>query len=453
MENVKNYIDQHKERFLRELFNLIRIPSISAVKENKEVMYRAASCVKDVLISSGASQAKVMDTDGWPVVYGEKIINPYLPTVLIYGHYDVQPPEPYEQWISHPFKPVIRDNKIFGRGADDDKGQLFMQIKAFEFLVKENKLPCNIKFLVEGEEEISSPSLKKFCIENKKMLSADVILVSDTPMLSLAEPTITTGLRGIAYFELTITGPDRDLHSGHYGGAVNNPANVLATVIASLKDNDGAVLIPEFYDDVMQLSPEERELLNQVSFNEDQFAKNIGIRKLHVEKGYTALESVGIRPSLDVNGIWGGYTGQGAKTILPAKAAAKISMRLVPNQTPEKMKAIFSAYLQKIIPDNVTYHLTPLHGGNPYVILYDTKEIKAAAAAIEKVFGKKPLPVRSGGSIPVVADFEEVLGIKTVLMGFGLHTDAIHSPNENFPLENFYKGIESLAWFYHFYTI
>lgn len=452
MDNIKKYIEQNKERFLNELFNLLRIPSVSAQKDNKETMYRAATNVKDVFISSGCAQARVMDTEGWPVVYGEKIINPELPTVLVYGHYDVQPPEPLEEWTSHPFKPVIRDDKIYGRGADDDKGQLFMQIKAFEYMVKDNKLPCNVKFLVEGEEEISSPSLKKFCIENKKMLEADVILVSDTTMLSLAEPTITTGLRGIAYFELTITGPNRDLHSGLYGGVVNNPANVLATIIASLKDADGCILIPGFYDNVVELSEEERELLNRVSFNEVQFANNIKVKKLHVERGYTVLEGIGIRPTLDVNGIWGGYTGQGAKTIMPSRASAKISMRLVPNQDPEKIKNIFNSYLQKVVPDSVTYQLTPLHGGNPYVISYDTREMRSAVAAIEKVFGKRPLPVRSGGSIPVVADFEEVLGIKTVLMGFGLDTDAIHSPNENFPLQNFYKGIESIAWFYYYYN-
>jgi len=452
METVNAYIEQHRERFLHELFELIRIPSVSAFSENKEVMYKAAHYIKNNLLTSGITLAKVMDTSGWPVIYAEKIVNPDGPTVLVYGHYDVQPPEPLDEWKSPPFEPEIREGKIFARGADDDKGQLFMQIKAFEYMVAENRLTCNVKFLIEGEEEISSPSLKQFCIDNKDMLSADIILVSDTTILSLSTPALAVGLRGIAYFELTIKGPDRDLHSGLYGGAVDNPANVLSDLIAGMKDKNGHISIPGFYDDVQNLREDERKLLNALPLNEEDFAGKIAVQKLFGEKQYTTIERLGIRPSLDVNGMWSGYTGQGAKTILPSKATAKISMRLVPDQTPDKIANIFQTYLKNVMPLSVTYKLDVLHGGNPYVLSWNSKEMNAAKAAIEKTFNRKPLPVRGGGSIPVIADFEEVLGIKAVLMGFGLETDAIHSPNENFPLENFYKGIETLPWFYYFYS-
>ncbi len=452
MESVKNYIEKNRERFINELFEFIRIPSVSAFSENKEAMYKAANCVKENLMASGAGFAKIMDTEGWPVVFAEKLIDKNCPTILIYGHYDVQPPEPLDEWISPPFEPEIREDKIFARGADDDKGQLFMQLKAFEYMVAEKMLPCNVKFLIEGEEEISSPSLKKFCIDNKDLLNADVILVSDTTLLSLSTPTLATGLRGIAYFELSVTGPNRDLHSGLYGGAVNNPANALSALITGMKDENGRITLPGFYDDVQVLPDNERKLLNSVPFNEDDFARNIGVNQLFGESDYTTIERLGIRPSLDINGMWSGYTGQGAKTILPAKAAAKISMRLVPDQTPEKIEKIFRSYLEEVMPRNVTSKLNVLHGGNPYVVSWDSKEISAAVAAIEKTFNRKPLPVRGGGSIPVISDFEEILGIKAVLLGFGKDTDAIHSPNENFPLENFYRGIETIPWFYHFYS-
>ena len=453
MDSVKTYIEKHKERFLNELFDLIRIPSVSALNENKEIMYRAANYIKNILMASGASEAKVIDTKGWPVIYAEKIINPDWKTILVYGHYDVQPPEPLDEWGSPPFEPEIRDDRIFARGADDDKGQLFMHIKSFEYMVAENKLPCNVKFLIEGEEEISSPSLKQFCTEHKDMLSADVILASDTNIMSLETPVLAVGLRGIAYFELTVKGPEFDLHSGLYGGAVANPANVLAEIIAGMKDKNGHITIPGFYDDVQNMHEDERKLLNGIPFNEKNFASRISVQQLFGEKEYTSIERLGIRPTLDVNGMWSGYTGQGAKTILPSKATAKISMRLVPDQTPEKIEALFRSYLKKAVPPTVTYHLEVLHGGNPYMIPWDSKEMKAAIYAMEKTLNISPLPMRSGGSIPVISDFEEILGIKAVLMGFGLESDAIHSPNENFPLKNFFKGIETIPWFYYFYSM
>ena len=452
METVKAYIEQHKERFLQELFDLIRIPSISALKANREIMYKTANQLKENLLASGVDNAKVMDTAGWPVIFAEKSVNPARPTILVYGHYDVQPPEPLDEWKSPPFEPEIRDGKIYARGADDDKGQLFTQIKAFEYMVAENRLPCNVKFLIEGEEEISSPSLKQFCTENREMLSADVILVSDTTLLSLSIPTLETGLRGIAYFELTIYGPNRDLHSGIYGGGVNNPAIVLSELIAGMKDKSGHITIPGFYDDVLELSLEERNLLNEVPFDADEYAGEIGVNELYGENNYTTIERLGIRPSLDVNGMWSGYIGEGAKTILPSKASAKISMRLVPNQSPEKIAEIFSSYVKKVLPPSVTYKLDVLHGGNPYVVPWESPEVEAAVAAMEKTFNKRPLPVRGGGSIPVIADFEEILGIKAVLLGFGMDSDAIHSPNENFPLANFFKGIETISWFYHYFS-
>jgi acetylornithine deacetylase/succinyl-diaminopimelate desuccinylase-like protein len=452
MDTVKAYIEKNKDRFLDELFGLISIPSVSANPDSKSAILQAAEYLKESLVRSGAEHAAVMKTSGWPVVFAEKHISDSLPTVLIYGHYDVQPVDPLDEWKSDPFKPEIREGKIYARGADDDKGQLFMQVKAFEYMVSEKKLPCNVKFLVEGEEEIGSPSLKEFCKANKSLLKADVILVSDTTMLSLAEPTLTIGLRGLAYFELMIKGPNRDLHSGLYGGAVNNPANVLATVISHLKDNHGKVIIPGFYDDVLPIGTAERKLLNTVPLSEQEFAGSIAVKELFGEAGYSLIERLGIRPSLDVNGIWGGYTGAGAKTILPAKATAKISMRLVPDQKPEKIEHLFRQYLLELIPKGVEYELKHLHGGNAYVSPWDSRETRSAIKALKKVMGKDPLPVRSGGSIPVIADFEEVLGIKAVLMGFGLESDAIHSPNENFPLENLFKGMETIPWFFHYYV-
>lgn len=452
MESVKAYISQHKKRFLTELFDLIRIPSVSADKEAGPAMQEAAEYIKASLLKSGVERAEVLKTAGWPVVYAEKIVDESLPTVLVYGHYDVQPPDPLNEWHSKPFEPEVREGKIFARGADDDKGQLFMQVKAFEYMLAENKLPCNVKFLIEGEEEIGSPSLEAFCKKHTQLLKADVILVSDTTMLSLDTPTLTTGLRGLAYFEITIQGPNRDLHSGLYGGAVNNPGNALSEIIASFKDDSGTVTIPGFYDDVEAVSDEERVLLNQVPLSEKQFMASIAIGEVFGEAGYTTIERLGMRPSLDVNGIWGGYTAEGAKTILPAKASAKISMRLVPHQNPDRIEELLRAYLDANIPQSVTYSLKALHGGFAYVSPWESKGTQAAVLAIEKTFSKKPLPVRSGGSIPVIATFEKVLKIKTVLMGFGLEADAIHSPNENFPLENFYKGIETIPWFYHFFS-
>lgn len=452
MEGVKSYIDKNKERFLDELFGLIRIPSVSAEKDSGEAMKEAAAYLARSLMSAGADKAVVMDTAGWPVVYGEKFIDKKLPTVLVYGHYDVQPPDPLGEWLSDPFEPEIRNGKIYARGADDDKGQLFMQLKAFEFMVAEGKLPCNVKFLIEGEEEIGSPSLGPFCKENQELLRADVILVSDTTLLSLEKPTLTTGLRGLAYFELTIQGPNRDLHSGLYGGAVNNPANVLSELIAEMKNDDGVVTIPGFYDDVEDVPPGERELLNRVPLSEKQFMASIAVGDLFGEKNYSTVERLGIRPSLDVNGMWGGYTAEGAKTILPAKASAKISMRLVPHQDPHKIADLFTEYLMKNMPAGVTHSVKVMHGGYPYVSPWESDEVQAAVRALEKTCGSKPLPVRSGGSIPVIAIFEQVLNIKSVLLGFGLEEDAIHSPNENFPLENFYRGIETIPWYFYYYT-
>lgn len=452
MENVKTYIEKHQDRFINELFELIRIPSVSINRNGREDMQHAAEKTGEILLQSGADRVEVMSTSGWPVVFGEKRIREDLPTVLVYGHYDVQPAEPLEKWNSPPFEPEIRDRKIFARGADDDKGQLFMQIKAFEYMVAENKLPCNVKFLIEGEEEIGSPALKEFCRKNRELLASDVVLVSDTTMFSLDVPTVTVGLRGLAYFEIAVSGSDRDLHSGLYGGAVNNPCNVLTDIISRLKDEKGKITIPGFYDEVKQVSKEERLLLNQVPFDEKEFAGSVGLDALSGELGFSTLERLGIRPSLDVNGIRGGYTEEGAKTIIPSEAFAKVSVRLVPNQDPDTIELLLKKHLLNIAPKGVRVGIQSLHGGNAYVSPWESKEVQSAVMAIEKSFGKKPLPVRSGGSIPVIAAFEEVLGIKTVLMGFGLESDAIHSPNENFPLENFFKGIETIPWFYHFYA-
>ncbi|MBN2485261.1 MAG: dipeptidase [Bacteroidales bacterium] len=452
METVLTYIDKNRERFLSELFDFIRIPSVSAKTDNGETMQKCALFVRQALLNAGADTAQVLQTNGWPVVYAEKIIDPAKPTVLVYGHYDVQPAEPLELWTTPPFEPEIRDGKIFARGADDDKGQLFMHVKAFEYMVSEGLLPCNVKFIVEGEEEIGSASLEAFCKENAALLKADVILVSDTSMISLASPTLTTGLRGLAYFEVELSGQNRDLHSGLFGGAVLNPCNVLCGVIDKLIDENGRITIPGFYDSVQEVSAEERKQLNSVDFNEKAFFKGIGLENGRGETGYTTIERIGIRPTLDVNGIWGGYTDEGAKTVLPAKAFAKISTRLVPHQTPEQISAKLKSYMQKLIPEGFSVKVEYLHGGTPYVLPFDSKEMEAAVMAMEKSFGKKPLPVRSGGSIPVISVFEKVLGIKAVLMGFGLESDAIHAPDENYPLENFFKGIETIPWFYHFYV-
>ncbi|MFC2115110.1 dipeptidase [Bacteroidota bacterium] len=452
MDQLHQYIQENKQRFLDELFELVRIPSISAKPENNPDMIRTAGVLKDRLIAAGADEARVMETSGQPVVFGARIIDPALPTVLVYGHYDVQPAEPLELWDSPPFEPEVRDGKIWARGADDDKGQLFMHVKAFEFMVKTDQLPCNIKFMIEGEEEVGSPSLKDFCRQNKELLKADVILVSDTTMIALDIPSVTVGLRGLSYMEVELTGPNRDLHSGLYGGAVANPVNILSKMIASLTNDNNEVTIKGFYDDVQVLSQEERDEMAKAPFDLDEYKKELEIDEVVGEKGYSTLERTGIRPSLDVNGIWGGYTGEGAKTILPSKAFAKISMRLVPDQKSDKIDKLFEEHFKSIAPPGVRVEVRNLHGGQGYVAPIDTLAYKAASKAIENTFGAKPIPTRSGGSIPIISDFEEVLGIKSILMGFGLESDAIHSPNESFPLDNFFKGIETIPWFFKYYA-
>lgn len=450
--DIYDYIEANRDRFIQELFGLIRIPSISSDSDKKEDMMKAADYWKIKLKEAGASHAEVFESYGNPVVFAEKIIHPDLPTILVYGHYDVMPVDPLELWESEPFKPEVRDGKIFARGADDDKGQSFMHAKAFELMVKTNTLPCNVKFMIEGEEEIGSPGLPAFCRDHKEMLKSDVILVSDTGMISMECPSITVGLRGLAYMEVEVTGPDKDLHSGIFGGAVANPANILAKLIASLTDTNGTITIPGFYDDVIGISMEEREEMSQAPFDENAYKKSISVSELFGEKGYSTRERTGIRPSLDVNGIWGGYTGEGTKTVLPSKASAKISMRLVPNQDYKKISVLFEKYFLSIAPPYVTVRVSALHGGQAYVSPIDTIAYQAASRAIQTTFGKKPVPVRSGGSIPIIPQFEEILGVKSILIGFGLESDAVHSPNENFPLANFFKGIETIPLFYRNFT-
>lgn len=452
MEQVKTYIDQNKDRFLEELFELIRIPSVSSSQIHKPDMLKTAEAVKEALLNAGADKAEIHETAGHPVVYGEKTIDASKPTILVYGHYDVQPAEPLELWKSPPFEPEIREGKIYARGADDDKGQMFMHLKAFEFMVNSGKLPCNVKFMIEGEEEIGSPSLKQFCKENKELLKSDVILISDTTMISMDIPSITTGLRGLSYLQVEVTGPNRDLHSGLYGGAVANPVNVLSNMIAQLTDENNHITIPGFYDDVIEASDEERKEMAKAPFDLKAYEEALDIETVQGEKGYSTIERTGIRPSLDVCGIWGGFTGEGAKTVLPSKAYAKISMRLVPNQDSHKVDRLFEAYFKSIAPASVKVEVKSLHGGQGYVAPIDTAAYQAASKAVEATFGTKPVPFRSGGSIPIVADFEEVLGVKSILLGFGLESDAIHSPNENYPLENFYKGIETIPYFYKYFS-
>ncbi len=452
MENLKSYIEENKERFLEELFGLIRIPSISSISDHKEDMVKAAEYWKKTILAAGADKAVIMPTTGNPVVYGEKIIDPSLATVLIYAHYDVMPVDPIDLWDSPPFEPEVRDGKIWARGADDDKGQAFMHAKAFEYMVKTNQLPCNVKFMIEGEEEIGSPSLGKWCADNKEMLEADIILVSDTSMISEEIPSITTGLRGLSYWQVEVTGPNRDLHSGLFGGAVGNPISVLSKMIAGLTDEKGKILIPGFYDDVLTVSDEERTMLGKAPFDVEEYKSAIDVEELDGEEGYATMERTGIRPALDICGIWGGYTGEGAKTVLPSKAFAKISTRLVPNQDNEKIAVQFKEYFESIAPDSVKVVVEPLHGGQGYVCPIDLPAYKAAEKAYEKIYNKVPVPVRSGGSIPIISTFEEVLGIKSVLMGFGLESDAIHSPNENFPLIQFFNGIETIPYFYQYFA-
>jgi len=449
---VQEYIESNKDRFLQELFELIRIPSISSQKEHKEDMVKAAEYWKRAIRDAGADKAEVIPTRGNPVVYGEKNIDPSLPTVLVYGHYDVMPVDPVSLWESSPFEPEVRNGKIYARGADDDKGQAMMHAKAFEFMVKTDTLPCNVKFMIEGEEEIGSPSLSAFCKENKEMLKSDIILASDTSMISLDCPSITVGLRGLAYMQVELTGPDHDLHSGLFGGAVANPANVLTKMIASLMDDDGKITIPGFYDDVQVISEEERKLMAKAPFDEEAYKKAIDVDAVSGEKGYTTRERTGIRPSLDVNGIWSGYTQEGSKTVLPSKAYAKISMRLVPNQDHKKIAKLFEKYFISIAPSTVKVKVQELHGGQAYVSPIDINGYRAASKAMEATFGKVPVPVRSGGSIPIISTFEQILGVKSILMGFGLESDAIHSPNENYPLENFFKGIETIPYFYKYFA-
>ncbi|MCU0382911.1 MAG: dipeptidase [Cyclobacteriaceae bacterium] len=448
---VKEYIAQNQDRFLNELFDLLRIPSISADSKFKADVRKAAEYVKAKLLEAGATKVELVETKGHPIVFGEKIINPSLPTVLVYGHYDVQPADPLHLWTSPAFEPVVKDGKIYARGACDDKGQFYMHIKAFEIMCKQNTLPCNVKFMIEGEEEVGSDNLPIFVKEYKDQLKADIILISDTSLISLDHPSITVGLRGLSYLEVEVTGPNRDLHSGVYGGAVANPINLLAQMIASLHDENGKVNIPGFYDAVVNLTDAEREALNKAPFNLDHYKKDLDIADVKGEKSYTTIERTGIRPTLDVNGIWGGYIGEGAKTVLPSKASAKISMRLVPNQDSATITELFTKHFQAIAPTSVKVKVTPHHGGQPAVTSTTSKAYLAAEKAFEEVWGKKPIPTRDGGSIPIVSLFKRELGLETVLMGFGLDSDAIHSPNEHYGIKNFTIGIETIVAFYkHF---
>jgi acetylornithine deacetylase/succinyl-diaminopimelate desuccinylase-like protein len=449
---VQSYIQSNQDRFLSELFELLRIPSVSADSRHKGDVRKAAEYVAQKLTEAGSDSVQLMETKGHPIVFGEKIVDTAKPTVLVYGHYDVQPPDPLDLWKTPPFEPTVRDGKIYARGACDDKGQFYMHIKAFEIMMKHKLLSCNVKFMIEGEEEVGSDNLGTFVKENKAKLKADVILISDTSLISLDQPSITAGLRGLSYMEVEVTGPNRDLHSGVYGGAVANPANVLSKMIASLHDENGRVTIPGFYDQVVELSPTDREALNKASFDLNEYKKELGIEEIQGEKGYTTLERTGTRPTLDVNGIWGGYTGEGAKTVLPSKASAKISMRLVPNQRPDEITALFTKHFLSIAPTSVKVKVTAHHGGEPAVTPTDSKAFKAAANAFEEVWGKTPIPTRDGGSIPIVALFKKELGLDTVLMGFGLDTDALHSPNEHYGIKNFLIGIETIVAFYRHYS-
>lgn len=452
MQAWKDYQEQHKERFLDELLELLRIPSVSAKSEHKEDMRKCAEAVKQRLIEAGADTASIYETEGHPLVYAEKMIDPAKPTVLVYGHYDVQPPEPLELWKSGPFDPTIVDGKIFARGSCDDKGQFYMHVKALETLVKTDSLQHNIKFCIEGEEEVGSPNLGKFVASHKELLKADCILISDSAMISLDTPSIDIGVRGLSYIEVEVTGPNRDLHSGVYGGAVANPITILAKMIASLHDENNHISIPGFYDDVVVATPEERALMARAPYNEEEFKADLGVKALWGEAGFTTNERTGIRPTLELNGIWGGYTGEGAKTVLPSKAFAKISARLVPNQDSHKITDLLIHHLEKIAPDYVTVKAALHHGGEPYMTPIDSKAYQAAAKAMETTFGKTPIPVRGGGSIPICALFEKELGIKIVFMGFGLDSDNLHSPNEKFDIANFYKGIETIPYFHQYFS-
>jgi acetylornithine deacetylase/succinyl-diaminopimelate desuccinylase-like protein len=452
MQVWKDYQQEHQDRFLNELLDLLRIPSISADSQYKGDVARCATAVKDSLLQAGCTHAEICPTDGHPIVYGEIIIDPAKPTVLVYGHYDVQPADPLDLWHSGPFEPVIKDGKIFARGACDDKGQMFMHVKALEVMAKTNTLPCNVKLMIEGEEEVGSSNLGMFLENNKEKLKADIVLVSDTSMISMEHPSLETGLRGLAYMEVEVTGPNRDLHSGVYGGAVANPINILCKMIASLHDENNHITIPAFYDKVDNLSDAEKAALNNAPFDLQEYKDELGVADVWGEKGYTTLERTGTRPTLDVNGIWGGYTGEGAKTVLPSKAFAKISMRLVPHQSSDDIAAIFQQHFEGIAPASVKVKVTPHHGGEPVVTPTDSKAYQAAAKAIQTTFGKEPIPTRGGGSIPIIALFEKILGLKTVLMGFGLDNDNIHSPNEKYDVANYFKGIETIPYFHKYFA-
>ena len=452
MQPWKEYQSEHKERFLNELLDLLRIPSVSARSENKADMATCANAVKSRLLEAGADKVEIYETAGHPIVYGEKMTNPALPTVLVYGHYDVQPADPLELWHSGPFEPVIKDGKIYARGACDDKGQFYMHIKALETMVQTNSLSTNLKFIIEGEEEVGSPNLGTFINEKKDMLKADVILISDTAILSLQNPSIDVGVRGLSYIEVEVTGPNRDLHSGVYGGAVANPITILAQMIASMHDENNHITIPGFYDAVIDSSAAERTEMAKAPYDEKEYMDDLGVKAMWGEKGYTTNERTGIRPTLELNGIWGGYMGEGAKTVLPSKAFAKISCRLVPNQKHSDITKLLIEHLEKIAPPYITIKASEHHGGDPYLTPVNSIEYRAAAKAIETTFGKAPIPVRGGGSIPITALFESVLGLKTVFLGFGLDSDNLHSPNEKYDLANFYKGIETIPYFHKYFA-
>lgn len=452
MSEIKDFIEKNSPRFLEELFKLIRIPSVSSQNEHKEDMYKCAQQYVVSLMEAGVDEARIFSTTGHPVVFAQKIIDPQKPTVLVYGHYDVQPIDPVELWESPPFEPEIRDGAIYARGADDDKGQSFMHVKAFEYLVSTGQLPCNVKFLIEGEEEIGSPSLGAWARENKELLACDVILVSDTTMISEEVPSINTGMRGLAYVEVKVTGPDKDLHSGHYGGAIANPVNTLCSMIAQLIDEKGRITVKGFYDDVVELSDADRAMLARAPFDLEHFKRSIGVGDVSGEAGYSTLERTGIRPCLDVNGIWGGYTGEGAKTVLPSYACAKISMRLVPNQDHKKIARLFTEHFRSLAPASVTVEVKEHHGGQGFLAPISSPVYKAAAKAVGEVFGIEPVPSRGGGSIPILAELEGILNAPPLLMGFGLERDTIHSPNESYLLSQFHKGIESIILFYKHYN-
>ena len=458
MEHINNYINENKGRFINELIELLKIPSISADPAYKSDVLNCADAVAKAMKDAGADNVEICETVGYPIVYGEKIIDENLPTVLVYGHYDVQPADPLELWTSGPFEPVVKktdihpEGAIFARGACDDKGQFYMHVKAFELMMNTNTLPCNVKFMIEGEEEVGSDNLGLFVKENKEKLTCDAILISDTGIIANDTPSITTGLKGLSYVEVEVTGPNRDLHSGLYGGAVANPINILCEMIAKMKDENNHISIPKFYDNVVELSLEEREDIARAPFSLDKYKSALDLSDIHGEKGYTTMERTGIRPTLDVNGIWGGYTGEGAKTVIASKAYAKISMRLVPNQSDEEITTLFSDYFKSIAPKSVSVKVTPHHGGEPYVSPTDIPAYLAASNAMETTYGKKPVPVKSGGSIPIVALFEKELGVKSILLGFGLDSDAIHSPNEHYGIFNYLKGIETIPHFFANYA-